>query len=58
MEECSAALSWLEGDGLTPVSMMVLNSETNELEKVTMRKDIQDALHLSGEQISEKEADW
>ena len=57
VEECVATLSWLEGDGLTPVSVTVLNSETNELEIVTLRKDIENALHLQGEQISEKEAD-
>ena len=33
IEECSAALSWLEEDGLTPVSVTFLNKESNELEK-------------------------
>ena len=36
IEECSAALSWLEEDGLTPVSVTFLNKESNELEKITI----------------------
>lgn len=32
-EECAAALSWLDEEGLTPVSVTVMNIETQELEK-------------------------
>ena len=57
VEECAAALSWIENDGLVPVSVTVLNMETNEIEKLSIRKDLEVALNLSGEQIGEQEAD-
>ena len=37
--------------------MTVLNTETNEIEKLSIRKDLEVALNLSGEQIGEQEAD-
>ena len=50
-------LSWLENDGLTPVSVTVLNTETKKLEKISVRKDLETALHLNGEQLGEQKAD-
>ena len=32
VDECAAALSWLEENGLTPVKVTVVNSETQQLE--------------------------
>lgn len=37
VEKCAAALSWLENDGLTPVSVTVFNTETKEMENITVR---------------------
>ena len=56
-EECAAALSWLDEEGLTPVSVTVINKENNELEKISIRKDLEVALNLDGEDLSEQEAD-
>ena len=57
IEECAAALSWLENDGLTPVSVTVLNTETKEVENIMVRKDLETALQLNGEELGEQEAD-
>ena len=57
VDECAAALSWLENDGLTPVSVTVFNEETKELENITVRKDLENALQLNGEELGEQEAD-
>lgn len=57
VEECAAALSWLENDGLTPVSVTVFNTETEKLENITVRKDLETALQLNGEELGEQEAD-
>ena len=46
VEECAAALSWMEKDGLTPVSVTVMNNETNMLETFSIRKDLEKALNL------------
>ena len=56
-EECAASLSWLDGEGLTPISVTVFNKETNETEKLTLRKDLGIALNLDGEDLGEQEAD-
>lgn len=37
--ECTASLAWLE-EGLTPIKLVVLNSETNEVNQLTLRKDL------------------
>ena len=48
VEECVASLSWLENDGLMPVSVTVLN--TNQWTGKYHRKDLETALQLNGEQ--------
>ena len=57
VEEYAAALSGLENDGLTPVSVTVFNTETEKLENITVRKDLETALQLNGEELGEQEAD-
>ena len=57
MEECATALSWMEKDGLTPVSVTVMNTRTNALETFSIRKDLERALNLNEEEIGEQEAD-
>lgn len=57
IDECTAALTWLEEEGLTPVKVVVMNSETRELEQITLRKDLERALNARGEHISRDEAD-
>ena len=39
---------------MTPV---VVNSETSEVQRITLRKDLVQALNLSGEQIRDEDAD-
>ena len=39
-EQCTATLSWLEDEGLTPVSVTVVNNETSELQTIWMKKDL------------------
>ena len=39
-EQCTAALSWLEDEGLTPVSVTVVNNETSELQTIWIKKDL------------------
>lgn len=56
-EECAAALSWLDKEGLTPVSVTVMNLETQELEKISLRKDLEEALNLDGERLGDQDAD-
>ena len=56
-EECAAALSWLDEEGLTPVSVTVMNQETQKLEQLSLRKDLEEALHLDGESLSDQQAD-
>lgn len=56
--ECAASLSWLEDEGFSPVSVTVMNNETNELTRVTIRENIENAMGLqSGDRLTEKEAD-
>ena len=57
VEECATALSWMEKDGLTPVSVTVMNTRTNALETFSIRKDLERALNLNEEEIGEQEAD-
>ena len=47
----------LENDGMIPVSVTVMNTETNELENLSIRKDLETALNSRGEEISERDAD-
>ena len=54
---CSASLAWLQKEGLTPVEVVVVNSETKEVQHITLRKDLEQALNLSGEQMSDEDAD-
>ena len=56
MEECAAALSWLE-DGLTPVKITVVNSETQQLESIALKEDIKNALGVQGENLTRKDQD-
>ena len=56
MEEYATALSWME-DGLTPVSVTVMNTRTNVLKTFSIRKDLERALNLNEEEIGEQEAD-
>ena len=51
MEECAASLSWLENDGMIPVSVTVMNTETNKVENLSIRKDLETALNIQGEDI-------
>lgn len=58
VDECAAALSWLEDEGFSPVSVTLMNNDTHELTRVTIREDIENALGLqSGEELTEKDAD-
>ena len=56
IDECTASLSWLQ-EGLTPVKLIVMNSDTNEVQEVTLRKDLEQVLNLNGEHLTEEEAD-
>ena len=56
-EQCTATLSWLEDEGLTPVSVTVVNNETSELQTIWMKKDLEQALNLDGEELNEDEID-
>ena len=56
VEECAASLSWLENDGMIPVSVTVMNTQTNKVESLSIRKDIEEALNIQGEEISERDA--
>ena len=56
VSECAASLTWLQ-EGMTPVQVVVVNSETSEVQRITLRKDLEQALNLSGEQIRDKDAD-
>ena len=47
----------MEKDGLTPVSVTVMNTRTNALETFSIRKDLERALNLNEEEIREQEAD-
>ena len=57
VEECAAALSWLEEDGLTPVKITVVNSQTQQLESITLKEDIEKALGIQGEDMTQKDQD-
>lgn len=57
VEECAAALSWLEEGGLTPVKITVLNSETQRLESIALKEDIEKALGVQGENLTHKDQD-
>ena len=54
--ECSAALSWLEDEGLTPVQIVV-NKESKQLDRITFQTDIARALNIGDEQISDQDVD-
>ena len=51
VSECAASLTWLQEEGLTPVQIVVVNSETSEVQRITLRKDLEQALNLNGEQL-------
>ena len=57
VSECAASLTWLQEEGMTPVQVVVVNSETSEIQRITLRKDVEQALNLSGEQIRDEDAD-
>lgn len=58
VDECVAALSWLEDEGFSPVNVTLMNNETNELTRVTIRENIENAMSLqTREELTEKEAD-
>ena len=57
VSECAASLTWLQEEGMTPVQVVVVNSETSEIQRITLRKDLDQALNLSGEQIRDEDAD-
>lgn len=50
-------MAWLQEEGMTPVQVVVVNSETSEVQHITLRKDLKQALNLSGEQIRDEDAD-
>ena len=56
-EQCTATLSWLENEGLTPISVTVVNNETSELQTIWMKKDLEQTLNLDGEELSEDDVD-
>lgn len=55
--ECTASLSWLEDEGLTPVKVIVMNNEDNQLHSITLRTDIERALDVGEERISDQDMD-
>ena len=57
LSECAASLTWLQEEGMTPVQVVVVNSETSKVQRITLRKDLEQALNLSGEQIRDEDAD-
>ena len=42
---------------LTPVSVTVVNNEMSELQPIWMKKDLERALNLDGEELNEDEID-
>ena len=54
--ECAAALSWMEDEGLMPVKVVALNSNTNQMESIILRADIEKALAVS-EDVSDRDLD-
>lgn len=55
--ECTASLSWLEDEGLTPVKVIVMNNEDNQLHSITLRTDLERALDVGEERISDQDMD-
>ena len=55
--DCAASLSWLEDEGLTPVKVLVMNEENNQLDSITLRTDLERALDVDGEEISDQDVD-
>ena len=55
VDGCAASLAWLEDEGVSPVSVTVVNNETMELQTLTLNKDFERALNLEGEQLSEED---
>ena len=54
---CSAALSWLEDEGLTPVKLVVMDKETNQFDSIILRSEIEKAFDVSDEQVSGQDMD-
>lgn len=57
VEECTAALSWLEEEGLTPVKVTVMDTNLGEFRDITLRTDLERALNLTGEHMNSEEVD-
>ena len=57
VSECSAALSWLEDEGLTPVKVVVMDKETNQLDSIILRSEIEKAFDVGDEQVSGQDMD-
>lgn len=57
VDECTAALSWLEEEGLTPVKVIVVGKDSGEARDITLRTDLERALNLNGEHINSEEVD-
>jgi hypothetical protein len=57
VSESAASLTWLQEEGMTPVQVVVVNSETSKVQCITLRKDLEQALNSSGEQIRDEDAD-
>lgn len=57
VSECTSVLAWLEDEGLTPVKVVVMNKETQQLDSILLRSDIEKALDVGDEQISDQDVD-
>ena len=55
IEGCAATLAWLEDEGVSPVSVTVVDNETMELQTLTLNRDLERALNLDSEQLSEED---
>ncbi len=56
VDSCRASLSWLQQEGLTPLSVDVLNSKTSRKQTIKLGS-IEEALHTEGGSIEQPELD-